>query len=513
MNPLRSEQEQIRIGELNSLRELGVDPYPSVFDKTVESINSVIETYKNSFQFQTETATVFASVSGRIMKIRDMGKSIFVELRDQSGTLQLYVNRDKLCTGDDKTLYNSIFKKLISVGDIINAKGEMFTTKTEEITLSVTSFQLLSKAVQPLPVKKEKDGIVVEDVFTDPELRYRRRYVDMMLNPSVRNTFLGRTKIVNFIREQLNEQDFIEVETPVLQTVSGGATARPFTTHHNALDIDLYLRIANELHLKRLIVGGFERVYEFAKDFRNEGMSRYHNPEFTQVEIYKAYADYNSMMTLVEEMLKMLSCHLNYHFFGNNNVHKIQCGDNLIDFGTPFRRLSFYDSIKEFSGFDLEGLDEHEIETLCGEFIKKGTNKAKMLDDIFGLFVEPKLIDPTFIIDYPIEMSPLAKKHRSKDGLVERFELICNGKEIANAYSELNDPFDQRTRFEEQLKLKLRGDDEAMELDEDFLLALEYGMPPTAGLGIGIDRLCMILLNQPSIQDVILFPQMKPIRK
>jgi lysyl-tRNA synthetase class 2 len=508
MDHLRSDQELVRRDELRQLRELGIEPYPAAaFDRTSNCAEAkqVFEATPDNPELQ------HVRIAGRVMNVRIMGKAAFAELQDDSGTLQLYLNRDVLCPTEDKTRYNTLFKKLTALGDIIGVQGRMFRTETGEVSLEVHEYTYLAKALRPLPVRKEKDGEVYEDVFTDPELRYRQRYVDLMLNPDVREVFRKRSRIVSTMRSFMDGLGFLEVETPILQPISGGATARPFSTHHNALDMTLYLRIANELYLKRLIVGGFEGVYEFSKDFRNEGMSRFHNPEFTQVELYVAYQDYEWMMGFVERLLE----HVAVAVHGST---EFVCGDNAISFKAPFRRLTMNDAIREYTGTDLRlgepgELGEGDLRALCqqkGLEVSASMGRAKLIDELFGAFVEPNLIQPTYITDYPVEMSPLAKAHRSKPGLVERFELICNHKEIANAYSELNDPVDQRQRFEQQLVLKARGDDEAMALDEDFLRALEYGMPPTTGLGIGIDRLCMILLNQPSIQDVLLFPHLRP---
>lgn len=434
-----------------------------------------------------------------------MGNASFAVIQDSTGKLQIYIRRDDICEGDDKTLYNTVFKKHLDIGDIIGVTGYMFVTKTGEDTLHVTSLKLLTKSLKPLPIVKEKDGEIY-DAFSDPELRYRQRYVDLIVNPHVREAFLKRTQLTNSIRYFLNVRGYLEVETPILQPIYGGAAARPFKTHHNTLDMPLYLRIANELYLKRLIVGGFDGVYEFAKDFRNEGMSRFHNPEFTQVELYVAYKDYNWMMDLVEEMVEKVAIDL-------HGKTEVQVGENLINFQRPWKRYTMYEAIEHFTGIDVSEMNEAEMAEAAKKLhvpIDDSMGRGKLIDEIFGEKCEPHLIQPTFITDYPVEMSPLAKAHRSKPGLVERFEGICNGKEICNAFSELNDPIDQRKRFEEQLELGKRGDEEAMVLDEDFLRAIEYGMPPTAGLGIGIDRLAMIMSNSKSIQDVLFFPQMRP---
>jgi len=455
------------------------------------------------------------SIAGRLMSRRIMGSASFAEIQDKTGRIQLYFRRDDLCPGEDKILYNTVFKKLLDIGDIIGVKGYVFTTQTGEISIHVTEFKLLTKSLKPLPIVKsvedEKSGEKkVWDAFEDPELRYRQRYVDLVVNPEIRDTFIKRTRLVNSMREFLNSGGYLEVETPILQPLYGGAAAKPFKTHHNKLDMTLYLRIANELYLKRLIVGGFDGVYEFSKDFRNEGMSRFHNPEFTQVELYVAYKDYEWMMDLVEEMIEKVAIDL-------HGTTEVKCGEHVINFQRPWKRYTMFDAIQEFTGVDISEMDEKQLRETAKMLnvpVDESLGKGKVIDEIFGEKVEPNLIQPTYITDYPIEMSPLAKKHRSKEGLVERFEAICNGKEICNAYSELNDPIDQRERFEEQVKLGKRGDEEAMTVDEDFLRALEYGMPPTAGLGVGIDRLAMIMTNSNSIQDVIFFPQMKPeVRK
>jgi lysyl-tRNA synthetase class 2 len=437
-----------------------------------------------------------------------MGKASFAELQDASGKIQLYITRDEICPGEDKSLYNQVFKKMLDLGDIIGVRGHVFVTQTGQTSIHVKELKLLSKSLRPLPVVKEKDGVVF-DAFSDPELRYRQRYVDLLVNEQVRETFIQRSKLIRSLRDFLDGRGYLEVETPVLQPIYGGAAARPFTTHHNTLDQKLYLRIADELYLKRLIVGGFEGVYEFAKDFRNEGMSRFHNPEFTMLELYVAYKDYRWMMDLCEEMIERVAMDL-------HGTTVVRVGENDIDFKRPWKRYTMYGAIEEYTGKDLSSLDEAGLRDAAEQLevsLDPTMGKGKIIDEIFGEKVEPHLIQPTFITDYPVEMSPLAKKHREHEGLVERFEPICNGKEIANAFSELNDPIDQRQRFEAQLELKARGDEEAMALDEDFLRALEYGMPPTAGIGIGIDRLAMIMTNSPSIQEVILFPQMKPETK
>ncbi len=500
-----SEQEIIRRQSLEELVRLGINPYPAELFEVSASAAEIHEHYP-----QREFPDV--SVAGRIMTRRIMGNASFVELQDESGRIQLYFRRDDLCPSEDKSLYNTVFKKLLDIGDIIGARGFVFKTQTGEISIHVTGFKILSKSLRPLPVvketKDEQGNSTLHDAFTDPEQRYRMRYVDLVVNPRVRDAFVKRTQLINSMRAYLNKKEYLEVETPVLQPLYGGAAARPFKTHHNALDMTLYLRIANELYLKRLIVGGFNGVYEFSKDFRNEGMSRFHNPEFTQVELYVAYKDYQWMMDLVEEMIEKVAMDL-------HGTTLVKAGENTIDFKRPWKRYTMYEAIQHFTQIDISAMDEANLRDTCRRLhvpIDETMGKGKLIDQIFGERCEPNLIQPTFITDYPIEMSPLAKKHRSKPGLVERFEAICNRKEICNSFSELNDPIDQRQRFEEQLELGKRGDEEAMTLDEDFLRALEYGMPPTAGLGIGIDRLAMIMTNSPSIQDVIFFPQMKPER-
>jgi lysyl-tRNA synthetase class 2 len=497
-----TEQETIRRQSLEQLKKININPYPA------EAFEVSVTTAEIKEKFD-ETIPNFQeiSIAGRIMSRRIMGKVSFVELQDRTGRIQAYFKRDDLCPTDDKTLYNDVFKKLLDIGDIIGITGFVFKTQTGETTIHVQSFKLLAKSLRPLPIVKEKDGKTY-DAFTNPEQRYRQRYLDLLVNSDSRDVFLKRTRIINNIRQFLNNRNYLEVETPILQPIYGGAAARPFKTHHNSLDIDLYLRIADELYLKRLIVGGLEAVYEFAKDFRNEGMDRFHNPEFTQMELYVAYKDYNWMMDLVEEMIEANVLDL----YGKTAV---EVGEHTIDFKRPWKRISMYDAIKEQTGVDISAMSEEEMMKTAkalGVEVDETMGKGKLVDEIFGETCESKLIQPTFITDYPIEMSPLAKKHRSKEGLVERFELIVNGKELANAYTELNDPIDQRTRFEEQLLLARRGDEEAMMLDEDFLQSIEYGMPPTAGLGLGIDRLVMLLTNANSIQDVLFFPQMKPDR-
>jgi len=501
-----SEQEQLRRQKLTQLQEIGVEPYPSELFDVNFSAKEILDNYHPELNNFQEVA-----LAGRLMSVRVMGKASFAELMDSSGRIQLYVNRDEICPGEDKTLYNTVFKKLLDLGDFIGVKGHVFTTQVGEISVHVTELKLLAKALRPLPVvRRVKDEATGEeityDAFTDPEQRYRQRYVDMVVNPEVRETFIKRTQLVQSMRNYLNDKGYLEVETPILQPLYGGAAARPFKTHHNTLDMTLYLRIANELYLKRLIVGGFDGVYEFSKDFRNEGMSRFHNPEFTQMELYVAYKDYAWMMDLVEEMVERVALTL-------HGKTEVQVGDNVINFQRPWQRYTMFEAIEKYTGVAIGEMDEaalRETATKLNVGLDPSMGKAKIIDEIFGEHVEPKLIQPTFITDYPVEMSPLAKKHRDRPGLVERFEAICNGKEICNAFSELNDPIDQRQRFEDQLELGKRGDTEAMVLDDDFLRALEYGMPPTAGLGIGIDRLSMIMTNSHSIQEVLFFPQMRP---
>ena len=496
-----SEQEIVRRESLQKLLELGINPYPSeLFDVNV----SATEIKKNYNSDKLGYKNI--QIAGRLMSRRVMGKASFAELQDSTGRIQLYFNRNEICPDEDKTMYNTVFKKLLDIGDFIGVKGYVFTTKVGEISIHVKSFVVLSKTLKPLPLPKTDTDGKIYDAFTDPEKRYRQRYVDLVVNPHVKEVFVKRTQLTNSMRSYLNDKGYLEVETPILQPIYGGAAARPFKTHHNTLDMPLYLRIANELYLKRLIVGGFDGVYEFSKDFRNEGMSRFHNPEFTQVELYVAYKDYNWMMDLVEEMVEKIALDL-------HGATEVQVGENLINFQRPWKRYTMYEAIEHFTGIDVSEMDEATMAKTAkdlGVSVDSSMARGKLIDEIFGEKCEEQLIQPTFITDYPIEMSPLAKKHRDKEGLVERFEAICNGKEICNAFSELNDPIDQRERFEEQLKLAKRGDEEAMVLDEDFLRSIEYGMPPTAGLGIGIDRLSMIMTNSNSIQDVLFFPQMKP---
>ena len=497
-----SEQEIIRREKLQELNKLGIDAYPAELFPVNTSAAFIKENYKGE-----ENKADFADVciAGRIMSIRVMGKASFASLQDGSEKIQLYIRKDDVAPGEDKTLYDIVWKKLVDIGDIIGVKGFVFTTKTGETSIHASSFHILSKSLRPLPVVKEKDGETFDEV-TDAEFRYRQRYADLIVNPHVKEVFVKRTKMVNAIREFLNERGGLEVDTPVLQNIPGGAAARPFITHHNALDVPFYLRIANELYLKRLIVGGFEWVYEFSRNFRNEGMDRTHNPEFTVLEFYVAYKDYLWMMETTEQLLENTAIAV-------NGTTRITSGEKEIDFKAPYKRITMYDAIKEYTGIDVSDKDENGLREVCqrlGIHADASMGKGKLIDEIFSEKCEDHFIQPTFIIDYPVEMSPLTKKHRSKPGLVERFELIVNGKEIANAYSELNDPLEQRERFEEQAKLMERGDDEAMFIDHDFLRALEYGMPPTSGIGFGIDRLCMLLTNQSSIQDVLLFPQMRP---
>ncbi|WP_291786434.1 lysine--tRNA ligase [Cecembia sp.] len=499
-----SEQELERRKDREELMKLGIDPYPAEtfpINVTAEDIHRNYENRKNDYKN--------ISIAGRLMSRRIMGSASFAEIQDATGRLQIYIRRDDICTGEDKSFYNTVFKKLLGIGDFIGVKGYIFTTQTGEISLHVTELKILSKSVKPLPVVKRDDQGNIYDGFTDPELRYRQRYVDLTVNPEVKQVFLIRSKIITNMRSYFDDRGWLEVETPILQQVHGGAAARPFNTHHNTLDMPLYLRIANELYLKRLIVGGFDGVYEFGKMFRNEGMDRTHNPEFTSLEIYVAYKDYVWMMEMVEDLLEKVTQSI-------HGTTTISFGQNEINFAGPYRRLTMFESIKEYAGVDVSEMDEEDLRKVCRDLsieIDDSMGKGKLIDEIFGAKVEDHLIQPTYIIDYPVEMTPLAKKHRSKPGLVERFELFVNGKEIANAYSELNDPIDQRERFEEQLKLAARGDDEAMAMDEDFLRSLEYGMPPTSGLGIGIDRLTMLLTNKSTIQEVLFFPQMRPEKK
>lgn len=497
-----SEQEIIRRGKLKELTALGIDAYPAALYPVNATSDSIKKNYKGD-----ENKSDFADVclAGRILSIRDMGKASFAVLQDGGGKIQIYIRKDDIANGDDKTLYDIVWKKLVDIGDIIGVKGYVFTTKTGETSIHVSELSILSKSLRPLPIVKEKDGETFDEV-TDAEFRYRQRYADLIVNPHVKETFIKRTKMINAMRDFLNKHGALEVDTPVLQNIPGGAAAKPFITHHNALDVSFYLRIANELFLKRLIVGGFEWVYEFSRNFRNEGMDRTHNPEFTVLEFYVAYKDYLWMMETTEQLLEKTAIEVN----GNT---LIASGNKEIDFKAPYKRITMYEAIKEYTGFDISDKDEEGLREICQKLdihVDKTMGKGKLVDEIFSEKCEHHFIQPTFIIDYPVEMSPLTKKHRSKPGLVERFELLVNGKEIANAYSELNDPLEQRARFEDQAKLMERGDDEAMFIDYDFLRALEYGMPPTSGIGFGIDRICMLLTNQSSIQDVLLFPQMRP---
>ena len=495
-----SEQEIIRREKLQKLTEMGINAFPADEYKITDTTKSI----KNDF---TEGKSV--KIAGRLMSRRIQGKASFAELQDSEGRIQVYFNRDEICTGEDKTLYNEVYKHLLDIGDIIGVEGELFKTQVGEMTVMVKNFTLLTKALRPLPQPRTDENGVVHDAFNDPELRYRQRYVDLTVNPHVKEIFVKRTKLFNAMREFFNNAGYFEVETPILQAIPGGAAARPFITHHNALDIPLYMRIANELYLKRLIVGGFDGVYEFSKNFRNEGMDRTHNPEFTAMEIYVAYKDYNWMMDFTEKLLEFCAVSV-------NGTSESQFGEHTINWKAPYPRVSMTEAIQKFTGFDITGKTEDELREFAksiGIEVDETMGKGKLIDEIFGEKCEGNFIQPTFITDYPIEMSPLTKKHRSKEGLTERFELMVCGKEIANAYSELNDPIDQRERFESQMALSERGDDEAMFIDQDFLRALEYGMPPTSGLGIGMDRLIMFLTNNASIQEVLFFPQMRPEKK
>lgn len=496
-----SEQEVIRRQKLEQLQELGIDPYPAA----LYEITHTAENIKTGYSEDNKAGYEQVAIAGRIMSVRDMGKANFAVIQDSTGRIQIYIRRDDICPDEDKTLYNTVWKKLLDIGDFVGIRGYVFTTKTGETSIHVTAFTLLSKALRPLPIVKEKDGSVF-DAVTDPEFRYRQRYADLIVNPGVKETFVKLSKMKNAMRDFLNSRHALEVDTPVLQSIPGGAAARPFITHHNALDIPLYLRIANELYLKRLLVGGFEWVYEFSRNFRNEGMDRTHNPEFTVLEFYVAYKDYFWMMETAEQMLEQVA-------LATNGTTVTKVGDKTIDLKAPYPRVSIYDAIRTHTGYDVSGMDEDGLRSVCkdlGIATEPSMGRGKLIDELFGERCEKHYIQPTFIIDYPVEMSPLTKKHRSQPGLVERFELMINGKEMANAYSELNDPVEQKARFEEQMRLMERGDDEAMFIDHDFLRALEYGMPPTAGIGFGIDRLGMLLTGQDSIQDVLLFPQMRP---
>lgn len=496
-----SEQELLRREKLAELRKLGIDPFPAAL-YPVNNYSSVI---KNTFSDDNKDALSDVCLAGRIMSVRDMGKAAFAELQDSHGRIQIYVRKDDLAKDGDTTLYDILWKKLLDIGDFIGVKGFVFRTKMGEVSVHVKELTFLAKSLKPLPIVKEAEGHVF-DAVTDPEFKYRQRYADLVINPAVKETFIKRTKMINSMREFLNEHGALEVDTPVLQSIPGGAAARPFITHHNALDVPFYLRVANELYLKRLIVGGFDWVYEFSRNFRNEGMDRTHNPEFTILEFYTAYKDYLWMMNVTERLLEKAAIDV-------TGGTEVTVGDKIISFKAPFKRVTIYEAIKEHTGFDVSTMNEMELRDACKKLrieTDEYMGPAKLIDEIFGERCEHHYVQPTFIIDYPVEMSPLTKKHRSKEGLVERFELMINGKEIANAYSELNDPIDQKERFEDQVKLMERGDEEAMYIDYDFLRALEYGMPPTSGIGFGIDRLCMLLTNQPSIQDVLLFPQMRP---
>lgn len=500
-----SEQEVVRREKLQQLQNLGIDPYPAAQYQVNCTTAQVLKDYNDEQKnFQD------VSIAGRLMAMRLMGKAAFVVLEDQHGKIQLYISRNDLARGEDFTLWDELFKKLLDIGDFIGVKGFVFKTKTGETTIHVKELTLLAKALRPLPIvketKDEQGNVTVHDAFTDPELRYRQRYVDLVVNSGIRDIFIKRTKLVKTIRDYLDNHGAMEVDTPVLQNIPGGAAARPFITHHNALDVPFYLRIANELYLKRLIVGGFDFVYEFSRNFRNEGMDRTHNPEFTVLEFYVAYKDYFWMMDFTEKLFEQIAIAL-------HGTTDVRVGDNIISFKAPFKRIGILDAIQEATGEDVNNMSEGQLRELCKKHRIETDNsmgKGKLVDELFSELCEKKFVQPTFIIDYPVEMSPLTKKHRSKSGLVERFELMINGKEIANAYTELNDPIDQRARFEEQAKLLERGDDEAMYIDHDFLRALEYGMPPTSGIGIGIDRLVMLMTNQPSIQEVLFFPQMRP---
>jgi len=499
-----SEQEQLRREKLAELIMMGIEPYPA----PLYPVNSNSVYIKEHYKEETKEQFADVCLAGRIMSVRDMGKANFAVIQDGYGKIQLYIRRDDICPGEDKSLYDIVWKKLIDIGDIIGIRGYAFITKTGETSVHVKELTLLSKSLRPLPIVKEAEGQTF-DAVTDPEFRYRQRYADLIINPSVKETFVKRTKLINSIREFLNNNGALEVDTPVLQSIPGGAAARPFITHHNALDIPFYLRIANELYLKRLIVGGFDWVYEFSRNFRNEGMDRTHNPEFTVLEFYVAYKDYLWMMETTEQLLEKAAMDV----CGTTDV---TVGNKTISFKAPYKRISIYDAIQEHTGFDVSRMNEEQLRAVCRQLhisVDNTMGRGKLIDEIFGEKCEQHYVQPTFIIDYPVEMSPLTKKHRDKQGLVERFELMVNGKEVANAYTELNDPIDQRERFEEQLKLQERGDNEAMFIDNDFLRALEYGMPPTSGIGFGIDRLCMLLTNQPSIQDVLFFPQMRPEHK
>ena len=497
-----SEQEIIRRESLNEIRSMGIEPYPAAEYPTNAFSTDIL------YEFKDEEEPREVCIAGRMMSRRVMGKASFIELQDSKGRIQVYITRDDICPGENKEGYNVLFKRLLDIGDFVGIKGYVFRTQTGEITVHAKELTILSKSIRPLPIVKYKDGVAY-DKFEDPELRYRQRYVDLVVNDEVKEIFIKRNKIYSSMREYFNSKGYMEVETPVLQSIPGGAAARPFITHHNALDIPLYLRIANELYLKRLIVGGFEGVYEFSKNFRNEGMDRTHNPEFTCMEIYVSYKDYNWMMSFTEQMLEKIAMDV-------NGTTEVKVGDNIINFKAPFRRVPMLEAIKEFTGYDLNGKSEEEIFAICKELkmeVDETMGKGKLIDEIFGEFCEGNYIQPTFITDYPIEMSPLCKRHRNNPELTERFELMVNGKELCNAYSELNDPIDQAERFQEQLRLSEKGDDEAMFIDQDFIRALEYGMPPTSGMGIGMDRLAMLMTGQAAIQEVLFFPQMRPEKK
>ena len=497
-----SEQEINRRNSLNELRAMGIEPYPAA-EYVVNAYSTEI---KENFDDNAEPRKV--SIAGRMMTRRVMGKASFIELQDSKGRIQVYITRDDICPGENKDLYTTVFKRLLDLGDFIGIEGFVFRTQMGEISVHAQKLTVLSKSIKPLPIVKYKDGVAY-DKFEDPELRYRQRYVDLVVNDGVKDIFLKRSKVFNSMREYFNSKGYVEVETPILQSIPGGAAARPFITHHNALDIPLYMRIASELYLKRLIVGGFEGVYEIGKNFRNEGMDRTHNPEFTCMEIYVAYKDYNWMMEFTEKMIEKICLDV-------NGTTDVQVGENTISFKAPFKRVTMLDSIKEFTGYDLTGKTEDEIREICLKLnmeIDDTMGKGKLIDEIFGEFCEGNYIQPTFITDYPIEMSPLTKRHRNNPELTERFELMVNGKELCNAYSELNDPIDQLERFEEQMRLSEKGDDEAMIIDQDFVRALEYGMPPTSGMGIGMDRLVMLMTGQSTIQEVLFFPQMRPEKK
>lgn len=495
-----SEQEIVRRNSLSELRKMGIEPYPAAEFVVTGHTKEIKENFRDEDAEMREV-----SIAGRIMSRRIMGKASFMELQDAEGRIQVYISRDEICPDENKDIYNIFFKKLLDIGDFVGIEGFVFRTQMGEITVHAKTIKMLSKSLRPLPIVKVKDGVTY-DAFEDPELRYRQRYVDLVVNEGVKDIFIKRTKVYNSMREYFNGHGYMEVETPILQSIPGGAAARPFITHHNALDIPLYLRIANELYLKRLIVGGFEGVYEFSKNFRNEGMDRTHNPEFTCMEIYVSYKDYNWMMNFTEKMIEKICLDV-------NGTTEVKVGDNVINFKAPFRRVTMIDSIKEFTGIDITGMGEEQLRDVCkqiGVEVDETMGKGKLIDEIFGEKCEGNYIQPTFIIDYPIEMSPLTKRHRNNPELTERFELMVNGKELCNAYSELNDPIDQYERFVEQMKLSEKGDDEAMIIDKDFIRALEYGMPPTSGMGIGMDRLVMLMTGQTTIQEVLFFPQMRP---